>query len=371
MVAWAAAMAACLSAWSAGAGGAGEVQVDPAVRQAAEEAARKAVAYYRGAQLEDGAFATGDFGPAITGLAVAGMLRSGAADVGDPMIQKALAYLERHVQPDGGVYLPGENRNYPTAVAVMAFVEANKDGRYQTVIDNAAAYLKGEQWDEGEGIDPSNPKYGGAGYGRKSRPDLSNTAFFLEALQAAGVPKDDPAYQRAVRFVSRCQNLSGEGANDLEIAEKVDDGGFFYTPAELTYNPAGETPEGGLRSYGSMTYAGLKSFLYAGVSKDDPRVRAATEWIRRHYSVEENPGLGQMGLFYYYQTFAKALDALDVATFESADGEKHDWRGDLVRVLVEKQRPDGSWSNPEKRWLEDDARLVTAYCLLALAHVAR
>ena len=54
-----------------------------------------------------------------------------------------------------------------------------------------------------------------------------------------------------------------------------------------------------------MTYAGLKSFLYAGVGKDDPRVVAALGWIKRHYTLAENPGQGQSGLFYFYQTFAK------------------------------------------------------------------
>ena len=42
-----------------------------------------------------------------------------------------------------------------------------------------------------------------------------------------------------------------------------------------------------------MTYAGLKSFLYAGVGKDDPRVKAAIGWVRRHYTLSENPGQGQ------------------------------------------------------------------------------
>lgn len=334
----------------------------------AKDAVAKAIDFYRKNQSEDGSFAQGDFGPPITALAVAGMLRSGQVDVNDPTVKKALAYLEKYVQADGGIYVPGDNRNYPTAISVLAFVEANKDGRYDSVIAKAAEYLKKEQWDEGEGIDPSNLKYGGAGYGRKSRPDLSNTTFFLEALNAAGVPKSDPAYARAVRFISRCQNLSGEGANDLPQAELVNDGGFFYTAAELTYNPGGETPEGGLRSYGSMSYAGLKSFLYAGLSKDDPRVKAAFEWIRKHYDLDENPGLGQQGLYYYYHTFAKALEVLDIDSLESADGEKHDWRADLVQTLAKKQRDDGSWANTEKRWLEDDPRLVTGYCLLALAH---
>ena len=53
---------------------------------------------------------------------------------------------------------------------------------------------------------------------------------------------------------------------------------------------------GGLRSLGAMTYGGLKSFLYAGVKKDDPRVQGAVKWIRAHYTLEENPGLKQAGL---------------------------------------------------------------------------
>lgn len=347
------------------------VKLDSKIQALADSTFAKAIAFYRGTQGEDGGFGQGDFGPPITALAVAGMLRSGQVGVDDPMIQKALGYLEKYVQADGGIYVPGDNRNYPTAIAVLAFVEANKDGRYGTVIAKATEYLKKEQWDEGEGVSASDPKYGGAGYGRKSRPDLSNTAFFLEALRAAGVPQDDPAYQRAVRFVSRCQNLSGEGANDLKEAEKVNDGGFFYTAAELSYNPGGVDPTGGLRSYGSMTYAGLKSFIHAGVSKDDRRVKAATEWVRRHYSVEENPGLGKMGLYYYYQTFAKALNAMGVDKLESADGAKHDWRADLIKTLASKQKEAGNWANEEKRWMEDDSRLVTGYCLLALSYATR
>ena len=46
-----------------------------------------------------------------------------------------------------------------------------------------------------------------------------------------------------------------------------------------------------------MTYAGLKSFLYAGVGKDDPRVKAAIEWVRKHYTLDENPNMGANGLW--------------------------------------------------------------------------
>lgn len=340
------------------------------IRAEARPLVDKATAYFRGVQADDGSFAEGDYGPAVTALAITGLLRNKNLPLTDPMIAKGLAFLEKHAQEDGGIYVPGPNRNYPTAIALLAFHAANKDGKYQKIIDRAAEYLKKDQWDQGEGVDPSSPKFGGAGYGAKSRPDLSNTAYFLEALEAAGVPKDDPAYKRALTFISRCQNLSGEGANDLAQAALVDDGGFYYTPAEA-YNPGGINPNGGLRSYASMTYAGLKSFIHAGLNKDDRRVQAAWKWIQNNYTLEENPGLGQMGLYYYYQTFAKALDVLDVDSFEAADGTKHDWRKDLVKSLAARQKEDGSWSNPEKRWLESDGRLVTAYALLAISHATQ
>ena len=40
-----------------------------------------------------------------------------------------------------------------------------------------------------------------------------------------------------------------------------------------------------------MTYAGIKSMIYCGVDKDDPRVKKAYEWIKKNYSVEKNPGM--------------------------------------------------------------------------------
>lgn len=343
-------------------------ELDAQLRQEVGQAVDKAVAFLRGQQLEDGSFAEGEYGPAITSLIVTGLLDTGRVTTADPLVAKSLAYLEKHVQPDGGIYVPGSKRNYPTAISVMALAAANKDGRYQRIIDKAVAYLKGEQWDEGENISEDNPKYGGAGYGgsSKTRPDLSNTAFMLEALHKAGLPKDDPAYQRAIVFVSRCQNLTGEGANDLPIAEKgPKDGGLFYTPAE-EYNPGGLTEDGAHRSYGSMTYAGLKSFIYAGVDKNDRRVQAATDWIRKHYTVKENPGVGEQGLYYYYHTFAKALNALGVDHLTDDKGSEHDWRADLVREILRRQRPNGSWENDTQRWLEGDSHLVTGYVLMAL-----
>lgn len=340
--------------------------LDQASRAKWNASVDKAVGFLRENQLEDGRFADGDLGPPITGLVIAGVLRTGRVGLTDPLVAKGMKYLESKVGKDGGLDVGGGNRNYATAIALLAFAAANKDNRYQPIIDKAVAYLKNEQWDEGEGIDEKNPKYGGAGYGRKSRPDLSNTSFLLEALNAAKLPKDDPAYKRAEVFIRRCQNLSGAGANDLATGGLIDDGGFYYTPAE-DYNPGGGTAKEGLRSYGSMTYAGLKSFIHAGVDANDFRVKAAVHWIKKHYTLTENPGLGQQGLFYYYQTFGKALQALDIQQFTDEKGGKHDWRAELVDAIADKQKPDGSWSNANTRWMEGDGRLVTAYALLALA----
>jgi squalene-hopene/tetraprenyl-beta-curcumene cyclase len=116
-----------------------------------------------------------------------------------------------------------------------------------------------------------------------------------------------------------------------------------------------------------MTYAGLKSMIYAGLKPDDPRVKAATDWIRQHYDLESNPGMGDSGLYYYYDTYAKALNALGQETFVDAAGHEHHWRAELTEALVKRQQPDGSWTNSNSRWLEGDPNLVTGYALLALS----
>ncbi|HLA85827.1 MAG TPA: hypothetical protein VJL29_13635, partial [Thermoguttaceae bacterium] len=156
--------------------------------------------------------------------------------------------------------------------------------------------------------------------------------------------------------------------NTTPHSAKNPDGGFYYTCAAGGQSQAGQTPEGGLRSYGSMTYAGLKSMLYAGVKPSDSRVRAALRWIRRHYTLESNPEMGNAGLYYYYHTFAKALDATGFNQVEDARGVRHDWRKELAAKLVRRQKPDGSWVNDNPRWLENNPSLVTGYALLALSY---
>jgi squalene-hopene/tetraprenyl-beta-curcumene cyclase len=327
----------------------------------------KAADYLRKSQSADGSYSARRTGPGATALVAAGFLRNGFAPT-DPTVAKAMAYLEKSVKSDGGVY-DRMLANYTTSVAVMTFKEANSGGKYDTILKNATTFLKGLQFGGTNG-DVSNPRYGGVGYGGNDRPDLSNTQYFLDAMKAAGVGKDDPAVQRALKFVSRCQNLPGE-SNDQPFAKKTTDddrGGMTYVPFDVDENPH-KTPEGGLRSLGAMTYGGLKSFLYAGVSKDDPRVQGAIKWIRGHYTLEENIGMGQAGLYYYYHTFGKAMQALGEDTFEDAKGVKHDWRKELFEAIKKRQRGDGSFANAGDRTFgEADPNISTAFALLALSY---
>ncbi|MGC1276237.1 MAG: prenyltransferase/squalene oxidase repeat-containing protein [Planctomycetaceae bacterium] len=336
--------------------------------KAVDASRQKAVDYLKTVQNDDGSWTSPNL-VGVTGVITAGLLDAGLTPE-DETVAKALKYLESYAQDDGGIYAPKSNhKNYETAIAILVFSEANENGRFDETIKKAEAFLKGLQWDEGEGIESSDTAYGGAGYGSHSRPDLSNTQFFMEALRAAGVKEDDPAMQKALVFVSRAQNLESEH-NTTPFAAKIDDGGFYYTPAAGGTSQAGTEPNGGLRSYGSMTYAGLKSMVYAGLDKDDPRVKAAYDWARKHYTVTENPGLGQQGLYYYYQTLAKALDTMEVDQIEDTSGKSHDWRSDLSAQLLKSQNANGSWVNEADRWYEGDPNLVTAYVLMALNRVS-
>ncbi|MBM4022580.1 MAG: terpene cyclase/mutase family protein [Planctomycetes bacterium] len=339
----------------------------PAADEAAVKAAiAKAAAFLAKAQDEQGSFKA-EFGPAVTGLAVTALVRSGTpAD--DPVVKKGLDYLLTFRQPDGGIYSPGSPvANYETSIAMLALAACNAEGRLAAEIEGTKNFVKKLQWDDGEGKAEADPAYGGAGYGKKSRPDLSNTAFMIEALRTAGDSESDPAIQRALAFVSRAQNLPGPH-NPLPFPEKNPDGGFYYTPAAGGESQAGTTENGGLRSYASMTYAGLKSMIFAGVKQDDPRVKAATEWLAKHYTFEENPGMGQAGLFYFYHTASKALGVLGGPTFTDAAGTPHDWRDELTTAIVTRQKADGSWANANERWMEGEPVLTTSYALLTLAN---
>ena len=246
----------------------------------------------------------------------------------------------------------------------------------------ARRFLINQQSDFDIRGEADHPYDGGIGYGGTyAHSDLSNTHFALEALYysrvlvaEAGGKRDrsmDLDWDAAITFVSRTQNLpatSGEWASD----DPENRGGFVYFPGNSKAGKQ-ELADGtvALRSYGSMSYAGLLSFVYAGMDADDPRIVAVLEWLRRNYTLDENPGMGSEGLYYYYHTMAKALAIVGAEEIKLENGQIVDWRHDLATRLLSNQGKDGSWTNATGRWWENDPVLTTAYSLLALEHIYR
>src|SRR5208282_5968063 len=176
--------------------------------------AQKAGKFLQSRQDKNGGWST-DKTPGVTGIALTGLLRSGQATAQDQVGQKALAYIESLVNPEKKhIAGKGETKvqlhNYVTSINVMALVEAKQGDKYKAIIGDAVEFLKKLQWDEEEGKTEKDPFHGGAGYDSKSRPDLSNTQMFLDALKDAGIGPNDPAMKKALIFVNRCQNLKGE-----------------------------------------------------------------------------------------------------------------------------------------------------------------
>jgi squalene-hopene/tetraprenyl-beta-curcumene cyclase len=337
----------------------------------------KAIAYLRKQQNDDGSWGKSEQEKVgATGLILTGLIQSGKVGPDDPMVDKGLKYVESLINPREK-HIAGKDprvqlKNYVTCINVLALVSAKRES-YKAVIADAAKFLRRLQWDEGEGKEKEDDFYGGAGYDSKSRPDMSNTQFFLDALTAVGIPKDDPAFRKAATYVSRCQNLKGEH-NDRKWADKINDGSFIYSAAGGGQTKTQEQPnvDGGLPGYGSMTYAGVKSLIYCGVSKDDPRIKKALEWIQKNYTVDANPGMPEprkeWGLYYYFHTMAKCLDTLGIDKVKDANGTEHDWRADIAAALARRQREDGSWRNDNPHWMEGDPLIVTGYALMALSY---
>ena len=324
--------------------------------------------------------------PPVTALAAMALHRGAAPKYGvarELAVEKARRFILANVRKDGAICPEDRSYvNYSTAICLTALAALGNPADI-AVMRKARHFLIASQLDEDNPkhpTKPDNPFYGGIGYGSAgpTRPDLSNTQWALEALAATDYLAREPfskdpndaketklAWKKALKFLSNVQRI-GHAKGGGWIVSGANDGGFIYNPetskASLKLGDS-ET----LRSYGSMTYAGLKSMIYAKVDKNDPRVRAAVDWARKHYTLDENPGMGSEGHYYYLHTFAKAMAALGEDTLETPDGKRHQWRVDLIRKLLNLQKGDGSWSNDKAgRWQESVPELVTSYALLSL-----
>lgn len=331
-------------------------------------------------QNSNGWWSTSDQ-PAVTALALTALNRepSGRFVRSRPSeLNRAYDFLLGSVRPDGSIHRSGL-ANYNTALSLVALATA-EDPNFLPVIRNARAYLASSQIDMGEPGKLDTPFDGGVGYGSKyQHSDMNNTLTAIEAMRwsESALPKDAPAgspaspdldWKAVVNFLQNCQNLPEVNPDPRVSREASDRGGFFYYPG---HSMAGATTNAvtgkvSLRSYGTISYGGLLSYIYARVGKDDARVVAVMDWLRKHYTLEENPGMGQQGYYYYLHLMTKALTAARVDTIRMDDGTEVAWREAVARRLLELQQPDGSWVNETPRWWESDKVLVTSYVLLSL-----
>lgn len=367
--------------------------LDDAQRQQAQQLLQRGLNFLKPRQGADGSWSP-RAGPAITAMVLRVMLDDPATNPADPAAQRALEYVLTKAKPDGGIH-DGLLENYNTAICLSTLAKLRNKPAITPLIALSQEFLRNLQWSnqndpQGKPIDASHPFYGGAGYGNDGRPDMSNTQMMIQGLHDSGLDTNDPAYQRALVFITRCQGVP----QNKEYASRIrPDGGFIYATSlnkekigQLESKAGSETidipdasggvgPTNVLRTYGSMTYAGFKSYLYANLKRDDPRVTAAYDWIRNNYTLAHNPGMPEpqkmQGYYYYILTFSRAMRAWGEPTITIADGQTRRWAHDMIAHLAATQQPDGSWTNTADRWMEGDPNLTTAYVLQAIQEALR
>ncbi|EDM27730.1 hypothetical protein LNTAR_21028 [Lentisphaera araneosa HTCC2155] len=342
--------------------------IDNSLKYEVKASMKKGENFLLAQQNENGSWGLYGGVPAYSALSITTLAMSPSRDQYKEQIDKGAKYLSQFLNPDGSIHDRSEHAypNYTTSLSLMAFYFVDSK-KYGDAIRKGRRFLVKSQFGPETGIEE-----GGIGYGSNmTKSDLSNTQYALEALYITesvdqeGVSPEDvkatrEAWAKALEFVERCQS-SKENDEELNIEWKERNyGGFRYSPDRSKT----EGPD--MAPYAGMTYAGVKSMIYAKVSKDDPRIKAAMEWVKRNYTLDENPGLKLQGHFYYIHTFAKALHAAEIEVVEGENNAKHHWRTDVCKKLLSMQAEEGSWSNPEKRWQENNRQLVTAYALMSL-----
>ncbi|MCI0458683.1 MAG: hypothetical protein L0Z62_17130 [Gemmataceae bacterium] len=349
-----------------------------------------AVRFLLAHQSPDGAWRSDTYGvfkngDALTPLALLTLLELGLG--AEPAVRRGLDYLAAMARPDGTIDEGPFGLAYPayTSALTVRVLNSTEDPAHRKAQTAWLAYLKARQLSAPLGWQPSDVEYGGWGYAhglpRKpppgqpveplTLPNLSATAFAVEALRSAG-PADDTALTRALRFICRCQNYS-------ESEAALDDGGFFFVHGDPPRNKAGEsgtdhTGRPRYASYGSTTADGLRALLACGLPLDHERVTAARRWLERNFSASAHPGQFAPGraavqaavYFYYCWSAAHALRACGVQQVETPAGPVR-WAEALAGELLRRQRPDGSWINDAVEVREDDPVVATALALGALA----
>jgi len=346
----------------------------------------KAAEFFKARQNEDGCIGDPRAGAGITSICVLALVESPLREKYRRTIEKGIGYLMKFLRNDGSVSDEQGNVVYKTSV-LLSILSRYDYEKYKKEIEAMKDYLLNAQyWNPMAKEDVRNGGWGYDKEAKKERCDMSNTTFAAGALRDARLEKGHEAFRRMDAFVTR--SLNNPEANQAKIKtadgkpfKPTNDGGGIYGPGMTRSSVKVENPDGTVSypSYGSMTYAALLSMIYAFVDRDDSRVKGVWGWIRRNWTLDENPGISAkkyagshlQGLYYYYMTLAKALYHYGKKEIKDERGGAHNWAAELIEKLVGMQGADGTWKNENKRWYENQPALATAYAVMALSYAHR
>lgn len=350
--------------------------LDASLQNEVNAAVDRALDWLAANQKPDGSWSNGSF-PALTALPV-WAFAVGKHPRRNACLGKGIDYIMGCVHEDGGIYRNVEGRkggglsNYNTAICMTA-LHAARRADLVPVVQNARKFVA-------DGQHLGDDVYrGGFGYDKSTKrayTDLLNTFYSAQAMRltqdvedrrAKGEKRVDIDWQETAKFVERLQAKPASGEDNA--------GGMVYNPSDPKAGTL--TNEAGIvyfRAYGSMTYAGLLSLIYANVETRDPRVMSALDWSARHWTLEENPGMGRQGLFFFYNVLTRALDASGRNFVPLKSGTLLNWKAELAKKLIAMQKIDpktgqGYWTNDSGRFWENDPVLATSYCILALQNL--
>jgi hypothetical protein len=184
--------------------------------------------------------------------------------------------------------------------------------------------------------------------------DNSNTAYAALGLRAC--------HDANVRIPQDVVQLALAWWNESQWADESGVKGSIATGADLprvrgwSYLRANEPGN----AYGSMTAGGVAAkiileYILGLDFKKDESVRAGVNWLGKHYVIVED--------YYYLYALERAGMLYDTPTFGD-----HPWYAEGARLLVDAQKPDGSWG---KRPIAEQNTWDTCFAILFLKKATR
>jgi hypothetical protein len=346
---------------------------------ALDSAIESGFAWLLAAQDKDGGWHSETYGAMRGGAAITSLVLYAASHLREDLrakhrkqLERGYAFLTPGLKKQGTIACPDGSLDFPVYAAALVLTAARrmKLGATEGELNQLTTYLIESQLAEARKFKPGDKHFGGWDLmgnspvlGLTSDTNVSLAVHALEALRGEKSPAGDRARSRALEWLAGCQNLPR-------------DGGFAFSPDGASLNNKAEWTDKEQtkpRSYGTATCDGLRALTYAGVKWDDKRSTVAVTWLAKWHSLSKVPGFEKLPeendwkhglLYYYYSTFAKAVDHFPARV----NTEERRALGDKIVGL---QQKDGSWQNDSSRMREDDPLIATSLALVALGHVQR